>query len=87
MSRGWYWMIPTVQERPEEPSRCHSAHKEGPGAWLRAHLLYFKQFRLAWGGGQLAESEEHMEEHTDHSRRDSKDPGKIPKRPENSRRW
>lgn len=47
-------MIPTVQERPKEPSRCHSAHTESPGAWLRAHLLYFKQFRLAWGGGAVS---------------------------------
>lgn len=40
--RSWYWMIPTVQERPKEPSRCHLAHTESPRAWLRAHLLYFK---------------------------------------------
>lgn len=66
---------------PLSPQRRPRSLAQGPSPLLQT------QFRLAWGGGQLAESEEHMEEHTDHSRRDSKDPGKIPKRPENSRRW
>lgn len=41
------WMTPTVQEKPEEPSRGHEGHEESPGclAWGLFPLLE-TQFQL-----------------------------------------
>lgn len=67
------------------PLNAHSKPRS-----LAQGLFPLLKYSSSWLGGRehtRRESEEHLEEHADHSRRDSKDPGKMPEMPRGQWAW